>query len=245
MVYTVAAYHDLGHHIDGKNHEKVSAEMLLADENLREFFSEEEIRIMTEAVYDHRASMEGEPRSIYGKIVSSADRNTDILLPLRRTYSYRISNNPNDSLEKIIEESRKHLINKFGNSGYANEKMYFEDLDYKKFLEDIVELTADKTKFKEEFLKANHLIVKKGDIYKHFKGNIIKVLEIAYDSESPKGDLNKVVVYKQLNREKKTWARPYLMFFEKVNKVKYPEATQEYRFEKISKEEAEKLLSND
>ncbi len=73
MVYTVAAYHDLGHHIDGKNHEKVSAEMLLADENLREFFSEEEIRIMTEAVYDHRASMEGEPRSIYGKIVSSAD----------------------------------------------------------------------------------------------------------------------------------------------------------------------------
>ncbi len=132
MVYTVAAYHDLGHHIDGKNHEKVSAEMLLADENLREFFSEEEIRIMAEAVYDHRASMEGEPRSIYGKIVSSADRNTDILLPLRRTYSYRISNNPNDSLEKIIEESRKHLINKFGNSGYANEKMYFEDLDYKK-----------------------------------------------------------------------------------------------------------------
>ena len=76
MVYTIAAYHDIGHYIDAKNHEKVSAEMLLADENLKEFFTEEEIKTMSEAVYDHRASMEGEPRSVYGKIVSSADRNT-------------------------------------------------------------------------------------------------------------------------------------------------------------------------
>ena len=69
MVYTIAAYHDIGHYIDARNHEKVSAEMLLADENLKEFFTEEEIKTMSEAVYDHRASLEGEPRSIYGKIV--------------------------------------------------------------------------------------------------------------------------------------------------------------------------------
>ena len=46
MVYTIAAYHDIGHYIDAKNHEKVSAEMLLADKNLRRFFTEDEIKIM-------------------------------------------------------------------------------------------------------------------------------------------------------------------------------------------------------
>ena len=35
MVYTVAAYHDIGHHIDAKNHEKVSAEILLSDNNFK------------------------------------------------------------------------------------------------------------------------------------------------------------------------------------------------------------------
>ena len=78
MVYTVAAYHDIGHYIDAKNHEKISAEMLLADEELKNFFTDEEIKIMSDAVYDHRASLESEPRSIYGKIVSSADRNNTI-----------------------------------------------------------------------------------------------------------------------------------------------------------------------
>ena len=80
MVYVIAAYHDIGHHIDAKNHEKVSAEILLKDSKLREFFTEEEMITMSEAIYDHRASLETEPRSIYGKIVSSADRNTLIVL---------------------------------------------------------------------------------------------------------------------------------------------------------------------
>ena len=83
MIYTIAAYHDIGHHIDRKNHEKVSAEILLQDKTLRNYFNEEEIIIMAEAVYDHRASLEYEPRSIYGKIVSSADRNTLYIFPLK------------------------------------------------------------------------------------------------------------------------------------------------------------------
>ncbi len=72
MVYTVAAYHDIGHYVDAKNHEKISSEMLLADKQLRNFFTEEQIETMAEAVYDHRASLEYEPRNIYGKIVSTA-----------------------------------------------------------------------------------------------------------------------------------------------------------------------------
>ena len=134
MVYTIAAYHDIGHHIDAKNHEKVSSDILLTDKRLEEFFSKEKINIMAEAVYDHRASMEGEPRSVYGKIVSSADRNTLIEVPLKRTYAYRVEHYYQDTLDEIIEESRQHLINKFGKKGYANEKMYFEDLEYNRLL---------------------------------------------------------------------------------------------------------------
>ena len=157
MVYTIAAYHDIGHYIDAKNHEKVSADILLADNNLRKYFTEEEIKIMSEAVYDHKASLEGDPRSIYGKIVSSADRNTLIDVPLKRTYAYRIEHNPNDSLDDIIEESRKHIVNKFGKKGYATKKMYFEDLDYKKFLEDISVLAKNKEEFKNRYCEVNHI----------------------------------------------------------------------------------------
>ena len=160
MVYTIAAYHDIGHHIDHDNHEKVSADILYNDNILRDFFNEEEMIIMRDAVYDHRASLDGEPRSIYGRIVSSADRNTKIDIPLKRTYAYRLLYNPDHTIDEIIEESRQHIINKYGKKGYANEKMYFEDDEYQKFLEDIEILTHHKEAFKERFLKVNGIQVK-------------------------------------------------------------------------------------
>jgi uncharacterized protein len=157
MVYVIASYHDIGHYIDHKNHEKISSEMLLKDKKLKKFFSDEEIQIMSEAVYDHRASMDGEPRSIYGKIVSSADRNTLIDVPLRRTYLYRKEHSPDLTFDEIIEESRKHIIDKFGKSGYAKEKMYFEDNDYKKFLEDISLLAENKEEFRRRYCEINKI----------------------------------------------------------------------------------------
>lgn len=129
----------------------------MRDKNLEYFFTQDEIKVMAEAIYDHRASLEGEPRSIYGKIVSSADRNTLVELPLKRTYAYRMKHNPNDTLDEIIEQSRQHIISKFGKKGYATEKMYFEDFDYKIFLEKIAILANNKDKFREEFLKVNGL----------------------------------------------------------------------------------------
>lgn len=157
MVYVIAAYHDIGHYIDAKNHEKVSADMLFKDKNLRKFFIEEEIRIMSEAVYDHRASLKGEPRSIYGKIVSSADRNTLVEVTLKRTYYHRIVHTPESSLEDIIEESRKHILEKFGRDGYATTQMFFNDPDYFKFLKEISLLAEDKEKFKNRYCEVNHI----------------------------------------------------------------------------------------
>lgn len=157
MVYTIAAYHDLGHNKDAANHEKVSSEILLADQKLTEFFKEEEIKTMAEAVYDHRASLVGKPRSIYGEIVSSADRNVTIEIPLKRTYAYRVKHNDDYYLSDIIYESRQHLLKKYGNNGYANEKMYFEDLEYSIFLKEITKLINDEDLFIERYLSINNI----------------------------------------------------------------------------------------
>lgn len=157
MVYVIAAYHDIGHSIDPDNHEKVSADILRADKKLREFFSDEQIEEMAIAVEDHRASSKSNPRTIYGEIVSSADRNTDVYSPLRRTFAYRYKDYNGSNLEDIIEESFDHISRKFGIDGYASKKMFFEDKEYDKFLLGIRELISDKDKFVELYLKINGL----------------------------------------------------------------------------------------
>lgn len=157
MVYVIASYHDIGHYIDAKNHEKVSAQILLNEKWLEKYFTKDEINVMAEAIEDHRASLEYEPRSIYGKIVSSADRNTSLELPLKRTYTYRLKHSPNSTIDEIIEESRLHLIDKFGKEGYANEKMYFVDEEYDNFLKEIQELCSDKELFRKKYIEINEI----------------------------------------------------------------------------------------
>ena len=92
MVYTIAAYHDLGmvghradHHIRG-------GKILERDARLKKWFSPEQIKIMKEAVEDHRASASRAPRSIYGKIVAEADRDIDTGIVIRRTVQFGLAN---------------------------------------------------------------------------------------------------------------------------------------------------------
>jgi uncharacterized protein len=147
IVYTVAAYHDIGHHIDPKKHEIISAQIMNNDAKLKEFFSDEERIVIKEAIEDHRASSDHEPRSIYGKIVSTADRNNTVEACLRRSYTYGKRLEPNSTDEELYERAHKHLNLKFGENGYA--KFYFKDEEYEKFLSEIRALLADKNKFIE------------------------------------------------------------------------------------------------
>ena len=87
MLYTVAAFHDLAHYINKDKHEVLSAQIFYENEKMTEFFSPEERLLMKEAIIDHRASLEYIPRNDYGKILSSADRSTDISELLRRTHA--------------------------------------------------------------------------------------------------------------------------------------------------------------
>ena len=68
--------------------------------------------------------------------------------------------------------------------------------------------------------------IKVGKKYRHFKGDIVRVICIASDSE----DLKKKVVYKHSN---KYWVRDYDMFASLVDKEKYPNVKQKYRFEEV------------
>lgn len=118
MVFTIAAYHDLGLCKDRETHHLVSGEILLADERLKEWFTDEEILTMKEAVEDHRASSKHTPRSIYGCIVAEADRQIDVDITLRRTVQYGLRQAPNASREWHYERFLQHLHEKYAPGGY-------------------------------------------------------------------------------------------------------------------------------
>ena len=64
-------------------------------------------------------------------------------------------------------------------------------------------------------------------VYKHFKGKYYIVEDVALHSETNE----KYVVYRQLYGNNELFVRSYDMFMSKVDKIKYPNVTQEYRFE--------------
>ena len=66
-----------------------------------------------------------------------------------------------------------------------------------------------------------------GRIYKHFKGDYYIVEDIVIHSETKE----RMVLYRALYANGLRYVRPYEMFKEKVDKVKYPNVKQEYRFE--------------
>lgn len=118
MAYVIAAYHDLGLRVDRETHHLHSGEILMADQTLRRWFTEEQIKVMREAVEDHRASSKHPPRSIYGAIVAEADRLIDPVLVIQRTMAYSAKLYPDGDFETLYARSKAHLQEKYAEGGY-------------------------------------------------------------------------------------------------------------------------------
>ena len=118
MVYTIAAYHDLGMEGPRAIHHLTGGKILVADSRLRKWFSPEQIKIMKEAIEDHRASASHAPRSIYGKIVAEADRDIDKDIVVKRTIQYGQSHYPELDKEQQWQRFKKHMDEKYSYNGY-------------------------------------------------------------------------------------------------------------------------------
>ena len=118
MVYVIAAYHDTGLAVDRKTHHLESGRIIRSDQSLRQWFNEGQIETMAQAVEDHRASSDHEPRSIYGKIVAEADRQIDPETIIRRTVQYGLSHYPELDREGHWQRMLDHLNEKYAEGGY-------------------------------------------------------------------------------------------------------------------------------
>ena len=149
MVYTIAAYHDLGmsgpravHHITG-------GKILATDARLRKWFSPEQLKVMREAVEDHRASASHSPRSIYGKIVAEADRDLDSDIVIRRTIQFGLSNYPELDYEGQWHRFKEHMDNKYSKDGYI--KLWIPNSPNAARLNDLRNLIAQPAELRKAF----------------------------------------------------------------------------------------------
>lgn len=118
MVYVVAAYHDLGLSGPRAIHHLTSGKILMQDARLKRWFSPEQIKMMKEAVEDHRASASHAPRSIYGKIVAEADRDLAPETVIRRTIQFGLANYPEMDGEGHWRRFCQHMAEKYSVNGY-------------------------------------------------------------------------------------------------------------------------------
>lgn len=149
MAYTIAAYHDLGLEGPRAIHHVTSGKILLADNRLRRWFSTDKIKIMKEAVEDHRASASHAPRSIYGKIVAEADRELDPMVVFKRTILYGKDHYSEMSKEQQWKRFTEHLKNKYSNTGYI--KLWIPGSSNEKKLKEIRDYINNPVKLREIF----------------------------------------------------------------------------------------------
>lgn len=162
MVYVIASFHDLGCFISRENHEEISASLMEKDSFVQKYFSFNDIQIMKEAIEDHRGSLEYEPRSIYGKIVSSADRFTTIEGILRSTHSYTLEFFPDIPWDEMVQCSYQYIKKKYGKNGYA--RSYIPNPDFEQFLIEVKSYLDDYKLFSRKLEEIDQFLRKEYNI---------------------------------------------------------------------------------
>lgn len=149
MVYVIAAYHDLGMEGPRAIHHLTSGKILMADARLKKWFNADKLKVMKEAVEDHRASSSRQPRSIYGKIVAEADRDIDVHEIFLRAIQYGKENDPDKTVEEHWERFAQHMDEKYSNNGYI--KLWIPNSPNEKALKELRNIIEDKKLLKKAF----------------------------------------------------------------------------------------------
>ena len=155
MIYAIASCHDWGKYEDHSIHHLIAARNFMNDEGMNKFFAPEEKQIIKEAIEDHRSSKEDEPRSVYGKLISSADRNTRIEIVFIRSFFVAHERMPETNIEEYLDYTIKRLSKKYDEENPEN--MFFEDETYKVFIQDMRDLLKKDEAFKNRYCEVNHI----------------------------------------------------------------------------------------
>lgn len=155
MLFAIASYHDVGKYIDHKRHHLIAAEKFMEDEGMRQFFTDDERKVIREAIEDHRSSKEDEPRSVYGKLISSADRNTTIEMVFIRSFFVAKDRMPDMNINEYLDYTVERLRKRYGEENPEN--MFFEDEVYQVFLKDMRSLLSRADDFKKLYCDINHI----------------------------------------------------------------------------------------
>lgn len=149
MVYVIAAYHDLGMEGPRAIHHLTSGKILMADARLKKWFNADQLKVMKEAVEDHRASSSRQPRSIYGKIVAEADRDIDVHEIFLRAIQYGKENGSDKTVEEHWERFAQHMDEKYSNNGYI--KLWIPNSPNEKALKELRNIIEDKKLLRKAF----------------------------------------------------------------------------------------------
>ena len=156
MVYTIAAFHDIAYHIDAKNHEILSAKIFFEDEIMEKIFTNDERKIIKEAIEEHTKAPENKKRSIYGEIIAFADRIVDLNNFLRSSYLYNKEKYPNLTDDEIMKLSYEYMKMKYEfDAEHTKENLI--DEDFEKFKKDINKLINDKELYIRVYKDINNI----------------------------------------------------------------------------------------
>ena len=158
MIYTIAGCHDWGKYEekkDGEKHGIIAARRFINDTQMANFFNEEQRLTIKEAIEDHSSSLVEPPRSKYGELVSSADRNTRIEMVFIRSFFVGKARTPDMTIEEFLDFTFKRLSKRYGEENPEN--MFLEDETYRIFLKDMRTLLQNEVEFKNRYCEVNHI----------------------------------------------------------------------------------------
>ena len=157
MAYVIASFHDIGLNVDRNNHEYESGKILNEDKELKKYFNNEQIKIMKEAVEDHRGSRKERPRNFYGECVSDSDRDFDISILARRQINTTLKCHTwVKTFDQHFERCYEYICGRINDSGkfnlWTNNPVLVERRD--KFQKDYLDKKYARKIYKEEWDKA-------------------------------------------------------------------------------------------